>query len=361
MGRWWRRSRTVKLGAGEEFVVRAHRRLSWKFWALFISTALVLFGVIASIWYVWAIQPREAESAERYQRVVVESGDTATMVAQKLEDAAIIRSAFAMRIYTELSGTRTDLKTGGYLIGSHESVPEIVSHLVSGRSDEYDVTILSGQTLDELSQKLRRSGYEKADIQTALNADYQHPVLNGRPAGASLEGYIYPETYRVTASSSLKDLFERSFDEMYDDIQANQLIPKFKKQGLTLYQAVTLASIIQEEVSAPAEQKLVAQVFLKRLKQGMPLGSDPTFKYAAQKLGIEPRINLDSPYNTRLKKGLPPGPIANMELSALLAVASPAKTDYLYFVSGDDGTTHFSKTLEEHEAKTAKYCTDLCR
>lgn len=363
MHKWWRREADPQDDqvVSDQYPVRAHRRLGWKFWALLASALIMLAGIACAAWYVWALQPREVEAAEHYQRVIIESGDTATGIAKKLEDADIIRSALAMRIYTEISGTRTELKTGGYLISSSESVPEIVKHLVSGKSDEYEVTILSGQTLEELAEKLRRSGYDKADIQTALNYDYTHPVLEGRPKNATLEGYIYPETYRVTASSSLKDLFQRSFDELYADIEANQLAAKFKKQGLSLYQAMTLASIIQEEVSDPQEQKLVAQVFFKRLKQGMPLGSDPTFKYAAQKLGVEPRINIDSPYNTRIKTGLPPGPIANMELSALLAVASPAKTNYLYFVSGDDGTTYFSKTLEEHEAKTAKYCTELCQ
>ncbi len=110
----------------------------------------------------------------------------------------------------------------------------------------------------------------------------------------------------------------------------------------------------------PADQKQVAQIFYKRLGEDIPLGADATFVYAAKKLGVTPSVDLDSPYNTRVHAGLPPGPISTPGLSALQAVAQPAPGDYLYFVSGDDGQTYFARTQEEHEANAAQYCKVNC-
>lgn len=114
-------------------------------------------------------------------------------------------------------------------------------------------------------------------------------------------------------------------------------------------------------MSKEDDRPLVAQVFLRRLQVGMPLGSDPTAFYGAIIAGQEPSLPYDSPYNTRMHGGIPPGPISNVAEGSLRAVAFPADTDYLYFVAGDDGTTHFSRTLKEHEELTRKFCTELCR
>ena len=121
-----------------------------------------------------------------------------------------------------------------------------------------------------------------------------------------------------------------------------------------------MASIVQKEVSDPSDQRQVAQVFLKRLKEGTVLGSDVTFLYIAKKEGRSPSVNDPSPYNTRKNGGLPPGPIANFHLSALQAVANPASGDFLYFVAGDDGKTYFSRTEAEHDANVAAHCKKLC-
>jgi UPF0755 protein len=118
--------------------------------------------------------------------------------------------------------------------------------------------------------------------------------------------------------------------------------------------------MVEQEASNPADRAQVAQVFLSRIKQNMPLGSDVTAFYGARLAGQSPNVNYDSPYNTRLHPGLPPGPISNVTESSLQAVAHPAGTDWLYFVAGDDGNVHFSHTLEEHQALTQQYCHKLC-
>ena len=128
-----------------------------------------------------------------------------------------------------------------------------------------------------------------------------------------------------------------------------------------MHEGVILASIIEQEVSSDSDRPIVAQVFLTRHKIGMQLGSDVTAFYGAYIAGVEPTVSYDSPYNTRLHSGMPPGPISNVSKSSLHAVASPANTDYLYFVAGDDGKTYFSHTLDMHQELTRQHCKTLCQ
>jgi UPF0755 protein len=203
-------------------------------------------------------------------------------------------------------------------------------------------------------------GYTEEEIDDAFSRKYSHPLLGAKPKSADLEGYIYPETYQIEGTSDLTELITRSFDEFYKKLKEEDAIKKLKARNMNLHQAIILASIIQQEVADPKEQKQVSQVFQKRLAMDMALESDATFVYAAKRLGVEPRVGLESPYNTRIHKGLTPGPIANFNFSAIKAVYEPAPGEFIYFVSGDDGITRFSKTPEEHQEKIDKYCKKLC-
>lgn len=336
-----------------------------RWWALVLAGAgllLVAASISSAIWYNWAIGARSTET--NTIRIVVRSGDTATSIADTLYDHELIRSRLAFNIYTQLSGMRSKLQAGGYVLSPDQTVSSIVEHMVSGKTDEFDVTILPGLTLEELRTRFKADGFSDQEITTAYQADYNHPLLATKPDGASLEGYIYPETYRMNADQSLEVLFERVFDEMYETLQDKKYLEEFAKRNLSIHEGITLASIIQKEVTDPVDQKQVAQVFLKRLADGMQLGSDVTYLYAAKQRGIEGTPALESPYNTRKYTGLPPGPIANMNPSALEAVAFPAAGDFVYFVAGDgqdEGKTFFAHTFEEHEANIAAHCRELCR
>ena len=324
---------------------------------------LILITTIATAsWYNWAISPRSDE--DHQVRIVVESGDTAASIADTLYEHELIRSRLAFGIYTQLTGTRSKLQAGGYVLSANQSVGSIVEHMTSGKTDEFNITIPPGLTLEDLRDHFKRDGFSDAEITAALNKNYTHPLLATRPAGATLEGYIYPETYRMSADQSLDTLFVRTFDQMYEVMQKGKYLEAYAKRNLTIHQAVTLASIVQKEVKNPVDQKQVAQVFLRRLSIDMPLGSDVTYMYAAEQSGVRATPSLESPYNTRKYRGLPPGPIANMNPSALEAVAFPAAGDFLYFVAGDgvdEGKTFFSRTQEEHDANVAAHCHELCR
>lgn len=325
------------------------------------GSGLLLLGATLSTftWYNWAVGAPSNES--RQVRVVVETGDTAATIADTLYDHDLIRSRLAFNLYAQLSGNRSKLQAGGYVLSPTQDVSSIVEHMVSGKTDEIDLTIIPGLTLNELRAHFFEDGFSDEEITKAFNAPYDHPLLASRPAGATLEGYIYPETYRMNANQTLQELLVRSFDEMYSMLQEKKYLEEYSKRNLSIHDAVTLASIVQKEVKNPTDQKQVSQVFLKRLGMGMQLGSDVTYMYAAKQMGVEATPALESPYNTRKYVGLPPGPIANMNPSALDSVAFPAAGDYLYFVAGDDGVTYFSRTEAEHNANVAAHCKILCR
>lgn len=319
-----------------------------------------ILGVLA--WYSWATSPVSREPSS--VRVVVQSGDTAVTIAETLHEHDLIRSRLAFSLYTQLTGTRHKLQAGGYVLSADQSVATIVEHMTSGKTDEFDITILPGLTLAELRDRFKQDGFSEQEIDAAYVASYDHPLLASRPEGASLEGYLYPETYRMNADQTLEELFERAFDEMYDSLQEKGYLSEYQKRNLTIHEAITLASIVQKEVTDAVDQKQVAQVFLKRYAEGIQLGSDVTYMYAAKETGQAATPSVESPYNTRKYAGLPPGPIANMKLTALEAVALPAPGDYLFFVAGDgadEGKTFYARTEAEHVANIKAHCHVLCQ
>jgi len=204
-------------------------------------------------------------------------------------------------------------------------------------------------------------------VDLALNPNlYQnHPVLADKPAGASLEGYLYPESFQKTAQTTVQDIIKASLDQMQLHLSP-EVRAGFAQQGLTIRQGVTLASILEQEIGNqdPAkdleDKKIVAQVFLLRLKQGKNLESDVTVNYGNIRDEQEPGQDFASQYNTYKHAGLPVGPISNVGKNSLMAVAYPAATDYLFFVAGDDHKTYFSRTLQEHQTLVRQHCTKNC-
>ncbi len=356
--------------ASKPGVTNKRRRWSPKLW-LPVVVGVLAIGCSAAIWwYTWAIQAPNRTSTHT-EKFVVTEGMTADQIGTALEEKGFIRSRLAFRVYTQLQGVRGELQAGSYQLSRNESLADIVKNLQEAKSQDLVVTFYPGavlrdpRTLDDSKRTdvytmLQRAGFSDQAITTGLNAPYTHDLFAGKPAGSSLEGYVFGETYRFDADATVEAVLKHTFDVYYRAVQKSGIIESAKQRGLTLYQAITLASIVQREVSNGDDQKKVAQVFYKRLAEGMPLGSDVTFIYAADQRNVPRAVDLDSPYNTRIHAGLPPGPIATPGVSALEAVAHPAATDYLYFVAGDDGNTYFGKTAAEHDQNVAKYCHKLC-
>lgn len=337
-----------------------------KLWPKIVAVVLVLGILIAagSIYTVRRVYQQNllpVNASQRTRVITIPTGASTKDIARLLKKEGLIRSEWAFERYVSTHEIAHELKAGTYELRPSQSVPEIVAILTDGKIAKNLVTILPAQRLDQIQRALISAGFSEESVKKALDpATYNdHPALVDKPPEASLEGYLYPESFEKTSETKAEDIVRQSLDEMQKRLTPQVRIA-ITKQGLTVFQGITLASIIEEEVSIPQDKAIVAQVFLKRLRMGMPLQSDPTAFYASAISGQPRSLSIDSPYNTYKYPGLPPGPISNVTESSLQAVINPATTDYLYFVSGDDGTTHFSRTVEEHEALTRKYCTKLC-
>jgi UPF0755 protein len=233
------------------------------------------------------------------------------------------------------------------------------------------LTIPSGKTVKQIREVFKSAGYNDAELDIAFSpVTYAgHPVLASLPQGATLEGYIYPDSYQKTDTTPPTAIVRQSLDEMNKHLTP-KILNGFAAQGLSTYQGITMASIVEKESGSPKYNPTIAQVFESRLKQNIMLGSDVTALYGAGKdqvdLSDNPEqaavtaIRHDSPYNTRIHTGMPPGPISNMTEDALNAVAYPSNTDYLFFVNGSDCVIHFSHTVAEHEAAIEKYGAKEC-
>lgn len=326
---------------------------------LAIIGMLIVAALAVVLWYTQALQPVNTADKTKIQVKIV-SGSSPDTIGELLEGKKLIKSKVAFDLYTRLSQTRSKLQAGTYSLSPSESTEAIVAHMVGGRVDKLTITFLPGATVAENKKVLVEAGFSAEAVDAAFAKTYTHALFTDKPAGTDLEGYIYGETYNFNSDAAPEEILTTTFDHYFAFIKQNALVDGFKQQNLNLFQAITLASIVQREVSKPDDQKQVAQVFLHRLSMGMPLGSDVTYQYAAKKLGVSPSPDLDSPYNTRKVTGLPPGPIASPGKSALTAVAHPASGDYLYFLSGDDNITYFAHTAEEHEANIQKHCHVKC-
>lgn len=330
---------------------------------LFVA-AIAAIGVMVVLYFT---QLAPVSNDENSIAVRIEEGSTPEQIGNTLEENGVIRSATAFDIYTRLQGVRSSLQAGQYLLRPNESTQEIVRHLVEGRVDTFTITFLPGATLSENRTILLEAGFTEQEVDEALEATYEHPLLAGKPADTDLEGYIYGETYTFDSSVTVPEIITHSFDEFYSEVETRNIVSLLEAQGMDLYEGITLASIVQREVTAPdaatmtEDQQIVAQIFYTRLAEDTTLGSDVTYQYIADKLGLERDPDLDSPYNTRRYPGLPPGPIATPGVGALEAVAKPADTDYYFFISGDDDQTYFARTNEEHEANIEQHCQEKCQ
>lgn len=324
--------------------------------------ALLVGGAFAG-WRVYEHNLSPVSSSDEAKEFTIADGTSAQEIAQALEDTGLIRASWAFEIYVRKEGAREFLKAGTYTLRPNLSVPEVVSILTQGKISTSLVTILPGQRLDQIRESLiTQYGFEVSAVETALNPNTypNHPALADKPPEASLEGFLYPESFHRSPTTTPQDVIRASLDQMH-----KQLTPDLKnriiQQGLNVYQGVTLASIIEKEVSSAEDQRQVAQVFLTRLRNGMALESNATAPYGSILAGQGYSESYTSPYNTYQNPGLPPSPVSNVTASSLAAVANPASTDFLYFFSGDDGKTHFSHTLEQHEALADQFCKRLCR
>lgn len=325
-----------------------------------IFSVLIAAAIATFLWFTAQLQPVQADTTQR-QIVVIEAGTTPTQIAETLKENGLIRSVAVFQWYTRFDGSQNSLQAGSYRLSAGESLPQIVERLTRGEVDTFDITFLPGATLADHRDVLLKAGYSEEEVDAGLAADYSDvALLQNKPASADLEGYIFGETYRVNSGATVETILRQTFTEFQRVIDEFGLVEGFATQDLTVHQAIILGSIIQREAFG-GEEPRIAQVFLLRLSEGMPLGADPTYQYIADKLGVPRDTNLDNPYNTRIYPGLPPGPIASPGEAALRAIVNPAEGDYVFFLHGDDNQLYLGRTIEEHERNIVDHCQQKCQ
>ncbi|MCC6146767.1 MAG: endolytic transglycosylase MltG [Anaerolineaceae bacterium] len=295
------------------------------------------------------------------QSVAIEIGESPLAVAERLEGGRILRDSGIFLLYLVYAGLDKSIQAGEYQLSAAMSPVEIAHALQDATPTDVPFTILAGWRLEEIAAALPTSGLNIAPEEFLETA--RQPELSGLPPDwvhmNSLEGFLPPGSYILPRSTSVNELFG-ALTQRFQEELTPELINGFRNQGLDVYQAVTLASIIQREAIAAEEQPMIASVFFNRLNTGMSLDSDPTVQYS---LGyyVEGKnwwknpLSLDdlqvaSPYNTYRNTGLPPGPICAPTVSALTAVAYPAQSPYYYFRTRcDDSKRHsFAVSFQEH-------------
>ena len=324
-----------------------------------IILVLIMAAIVVRQIYNNNIQP--LNHSQTTQIVTVSNGMSSQQIASLLKKDNIIRSDWAFEWYLDSKNLRSSLQAGTYSLSSSQSVAQIVNLLTEGKVTTHLVTILPDRRLDQIRSDLINAGFSPSSVDQALQpAQYVSlPVLAFKPTSANLEGLLYPDSFQKDSNTSPEQIIQESLTEMGQHLTPS-LQATFANEGLSTYQAVILASIVQQEVIGSSDQAQAAQVFLSRLKSGMTLGSDQTAFYGSIVAGQTPNVNYDSPYNTLIHTGLPPTPISNVNAQSLNSVAHPANTNWLYFVTGDNGTTYFEQTAAQHQSDINQYCHVKC-
>jgi UPF0755 protein len=299
------------------------------------------------------------------QSFKVQLGESTYDITNRLQEEGFIRNAEAMRDYLVYAGLDTSIQAGEYTLNPRMTSLEIARVLQDATPTEVVFRILPGWRVEEIAAILPTSGLSISPdsfLDKVNNPLSDFSTKLEIPPEASLEGYLFPDSYRLPRQITI-DGFIRTLLDNFEVKIDQEMRTSYQSQGLTLRQAVILASIVQREAIVEAEMPLIASVFLNRLSAGMKLDSDPTIQYALgydtmkttwwkTPLSLED-LEISSPYNTYLQVGFPPGPISNPGLSALKAIAFPSQTTYFYFraVCDGSGLHNFSQTFEEHQQK----------
>jgi len=306
-----------------------------KFKSLFHSFLVFLVVVTAAgFWFHWAVQPRAGQAAIKI--FVIRQGEATDSIVKRLYQEGFIRHPWAFKLLLYKEGIRGKIQAGDFYLSPNMSALEIAHTLTHGTLDRW-VTLIEGWRSEEMA----------AELGLAASEFKKH------------EGFLFPDTYLIpkdASSAAVIKILKNNFNKKIAAVS-----PKLQETGLTLKQAIILASIVEREARLDEDRPIVAGILLKRWQNNWPLQVDATVQYALGREGNWwPKVNKEdlkvpSPYNTYLYSGLPPGPICNPGLSAIKAVINPQETDYWFYLSDSQGKMHYAKTNEEHNQNILQY------
>ena len=295
--------------------------------------------------------------------IEIQNGETLSQIAKNLEEQNLIKSSFWFETYVWLSRIQSKLQAGKYSISPNSNIVQIAGIISQGKVTENDiwVTIPEGFTLKQAQARLIDSSLDVAqNLDKAKISDFEanYRFFSDAPQNSSLEGFLFPDTYKFKEDVSLQEISMKILDN-FDKKLTPQIRQDIVKQNRSIFNIITMASILEKEVKTPNDLRIVSGILWKRIKDKYPLETDATLSYIfgdkEDRHTIE-QTKVDSPYNTYRYIGLPPGPINNPGINAIQAAIYPQESDYYFFLTKPDtGEAVFSKTLEEHNLNKAKY------
>jgi len=325
---------------------------------MLVGLALLAAMGVAAMLYMRTSEPFKGyDGAEQF--VVIEPGSGTRSIGQRLIQAGVVRDDATFRAALWRSGRARTLQAGEFRFDRPMTPSEVIDKIARGDVYNRRITFPEGLNIQEMARIYEQQGFGKAAAFVEAARD-PAAIRSIDPAATDLEGYLFPETYAVprdTTAAKLVGLMVERFKQLFTD----EMQKAAQSLELTPRETVTLAALVEKETAQPSERPIVAAVYLNRRKIGMAMQADPTVIYALQRAGRyngnirRDDLSFDSPYNTYRYPGLPPGPIASPGLASLQAAVSPANVDYLYFVSRNDGSHVFARTLEEHNENVRQY------
>ncbi len=300
---------------------------------------------------------------------VIEPGQGVKQISNNLVEQELIKKSFYFNLYVWFKDWGTKLQAGEYILDKNLSIKKIAYKLAGGdaQSDEVEIKIIEGWDIKDIAEyfdknniidskkfvSLSGSGSDSCFFVESCKTD----LLTTVPKGASLEGYLFPDTYRIFEDATTEEIIAKMLKNFESKI-TDQMLADIKKQNKTLHEIIIMASIIEKEVPIPADMKMISDIFYKRLEIGMPLQSDATINYFTHKGTTRPSLNdlqVVHPYNTYKNRGLTPGPISNPGISAIEASIYPQSNNYFYFLTTPKGKVIYTKTYENHLREKYKY------
>jgi len=327
-----------------------------------IIIIIIILGIFSLFFYSYQINYPLAKEGKEIN-FVIESGDTPQKIGKSLKKAEIIKSVFWFRYYLKTKDIADKIIAGTFILSPTMSISEIANKITTLNvvNEEDKIVLIEGWNSKEIGTYLEKKGFCTQKewfnlVQNYKNKDYS--FLKNLSATVSLEGYLFPDTYRVYKDANCEDILIKLLDNFEKKI-SSEMMEEINAQGKSLFEIITMASLIEKEVRSVEDMKIVAGIFWDRIKNKQALQSCASLAYLLgenkSKYSTED-TQIDSPYNTYQNRGLPPGPITNPGLNAIRAAIYPTYTNYNYFLTDPQtGDTIWSRTFEEHKQNKWKY------
>lgn len=323
----------------------------------------LIFAVVAALFFLWFLnalfQPFHGDGSGKVA-VTIPKGSSVSEVGDLLADEDVIDNSTLFQVRVTLAGKRSEIYSGHFTLANNMSYGAAIDALsVPPVKRTLSVTIPEGYTRSQAAQVAEEAGVPGDYTKATIKSKYLDPAEYGGKNAKDLEGFLFPDTFELKPSAPVADLVQLQLQDFRRRIKGVDM--KYaKSKNLTVFDVVTIASMVEDEAGVDSQRGLVASVIYNRLHEGMPLGIDATIRFATGNYTeplTESELAIDSPYNSRTNTGLPPGPISNPGLASIEAAAHPPKTEYLYYVTtpGACGKLTFAKTEAEFEAAVDKY------